>query len=244
MKDFDEREELAPRDIVARAIDQMLKKTGDEHIFLDASHLNKNDLIDHFPTIYAKCLQRGIDITRDSIPVAPAAHYLCGGIKVNENAITSIHNLYASGECASTGLHGANRLASNSLIEAIVFAHKAYIHAANIIQNINFVSDIPEWNDEGTTHPKEMILITHNFRELQQLMSNYVGIVRSNDRLKRAFDRLKMLHDETESLYKTTKISPQLCELRNAINVAYLVIRSATERKKSIGLHYNIDYPA
>ncbi len=241
MKDFDPREELATRDIVARTIDHVLKKTGDEYVYLDASHLNKNDLIEHFPTIYAKCLQRGIDISREPIPVTPAAHYLCGGIKVDENACTSINYLYASGECASTGLHGANRLASNSLIEALVFSHKAYTHASSLVKKINFVSGIPDWNDEGTTNPKEMILITHNFRELQSLMSNYVGIVRSNDRLKRAYDRLEMLYKETELLYKTSKISPQLCQLRNAINVAYLVIRAATIRKNNIGLHYNID---
>ncbi|HNV96418.1 MAG TPA: L-aspartate oxidase [Bacteroidales bacterium] len=242
MKDFDSRLELAPRDIVARAIDYMLKKTGDDHVLLDASHLNKNDLIDHFPTIYAKCLKRNVDITRDPIPVVPAAHYLCGGIKVNQKAQTSIHNLYAAGECASTGLHGANRLASNSLIEAIVFAHLAYIDSLNKIDTISFQENIPDWNDEGTTHPKEMILITHTFKELQQLMTNYVGIVRSNERLHRAFERLKMLHNETENLYKTTKISPQLCELRNSINVAYLIIKAAMERKQSIGLHYNLDY--
>lgn len=242
MKDFDDRLELAPRDIVARAIDYMLKKTGDDHVLLDATHLNKNDLIDHFPTIYAKCLKRNIDITKEAIPVAPAAHYLCGGIKVNQHAQTTINHLYAVGECASTGLHGANRLASNSLIEAIVFAHNAYINATTKLEHISFKQNIPHWNDERTTHPKEMILITHNFKELQQLMTNYVGIVRSNERLQRAFERLKMIYNETENLYKTTKISPQLCELRNSINVAYLIIKAAMERKQSIGLHFNIDY--
>jgi len=243
MKDFDSREELAPRDIVARAIDYILKKNGDEYVFLDASHLNKNELIEHFPTIYAKCLQRNIDITREPIPVTPAAHYLCGGIKVDMKAQTSIQRLYAAGECASTGLHGANRLASNSLIEALVYAYNAYKDSLNYIEYINYQTNVPNWNDKGTTHPKEMILITHTLKELQQLMTNYVGIVRSNERLKRAFERLKMLHNETEILYKNTKISPQLCELRNSINVAYLIIRAAMERKESIGLHYNIDFP-
>ncbi len=241
MKDFDPREELAPRDIVARAIDYILKKTGDDYVLLDATHLNKNELIERFPTIYAKCLKRGIDITREPIPVTPAAHYLCGGIKVDANARTSINYLYAGGECASTGLHGANRLASNSLMEAIVMSHRAFLDSSKLISNISFNTLIPDWNDEGTTHPKEMILITHNFKELQQLMTNYVGIVRTNNRLKRAFDRLKILYEETEKLYKTTKISPQLCELRNAINVAYLIIRQASERKQNIGLHFNID---
>lgn len=244
MKDFDEREELAPRDIVARAIDYILKKTGNEHIYLDATHLDKNELIDHFPTIYAKCLKHNVDITRDPIPVVPAAHYLCGGIKVNKDGETTINNAYAAGECASTGLHGANRLASNSLIEAIVFANRAFKDSENKIDAIKFQENIPDWNDEGTTHPKEMILITHNFKELQQLMTNYVGIVRSNERLNRAFERLKTIYNETEMLYKSTKISPQLCELRNAINVAYLVIKSAKERKQSVGLHFNIDYPS
>ncbi len=238
MKDFDEREELAPRDIVARAIDFILKKTGDEYVYLDATHLNKNEIIERFPTIYAKCLSLGIDITRQPIPVTPAAHYLCGGIKVDFNGKTTINRLYAGGECACTGMHGANRLASNSLIEAIVTSHRAFIDAQKDINSFIFQENIPEWNDEGTTEPKEMILITQNFKELQQLMTNYVGIVRTTDRLKRAFDRLKILYEETEALYKKTKISPQLCELRNAINVAYLIIRTASERKQSVGLHY------
>ncbi len=241
MKDFDKRQELAPRDIVARSIDYMLKKTGDEYVLLDATHLNKNELIERFPTIYAKCLGKGIDITKDPIPVVPAAHYLCGGIKVDINGKTTINYLYAGGECASTGMHGANRLASNSLIEAIVIAHRAVQHASSLIKKIKHKENIPDWNDEGTTHPKEMILITQNFKELQQMMMNYVGIVRTNDRLTRAFDRLKILYNETEALYKKTKISPQLCELRNAINVAYLIIRAASERKQNIGLHYNLD---
>jgi L-aspartate oxidase len=219
----------------------MLKKTGDDYVYLDATHLNKDELIERFPTIYAKCLSKGIDITKDPIPVVPAAHYLCGGIKVNENSLTSLNNLYACGECACTGMHGANRLASNSLIEALVMSHRAFVHASSYFDKIKFNENIPEWNDEGTTNPKEMILITHNFRELQQLMTNYVGIVRTNDRLQRAFDRLKLLYNETETLYKYTKISPQLCELRNAINVAYLIIKAATERKVNVGLHYNID---
>lgn len=243
MKDFDHRQELAPRDIVARAIDYILKKTGNDYVYLDATHIDKNELLDHFPTIYAKCLEHNIDITKEPIPVAPAAHYLCGGIKVNKNGQTTISNVYAAGECSSTGLHGANRLASNSLIEAIVFAHRAFIDSEKKISNIKFKENIPNWNDEGTTHPKEMILITQNFKELQQLMTNYVGIVRSNERLSRALERLNTIYNETETLYKTTKISPQLCELRNAINVAYLIIKAAKQRKQSVGLHYNIDYP-
>ncbi|PIP53803.1 MAG: L-aspartate oxidase [Bacteroidetes bacterium CG23_combo_of_CG06-09_8_20_14_all_32_9] len=242
MHEYDSRGSLAPRDIVARAIDYEMKKRGEDFVYIDATQSDKNELIYHFPNIYAKCLKIGIDITRDPIPVVPAAHYLCGGIKVDANGCTHIHHLYATGETASTGLHGANRLASNSLVEALVFAHRAAQHAVNIYNDIQYQENIPEWNDKGTTHPRELILITQNTRELHHLMSYYVGIVRSDSRLKRAYSRLEMIYNETEELYKTSKISQKLCELRNLITVGYLVIKAAQARKESIGLHYNIDH--
>jgi L-aspartate oxidase len=198
----------------------------------------------HFPTIYEKCKSIGIDAMRDLIPVVPAAHYMCGGIRVDALGRSSINFLYACGECASTGLHGANRLASNSLLEAIVFAHRIFENITHTIADIPFTEGIPDWSAEGTTDPKEMVLITQSTKELRELMSSYVGIVRNNVRLKRALDRLHLLYSETEELYNTTSISPQLCELRNLITVAYLITRSASMRKESRGLHYNTDYPA
>jgi L-aspartate oxidase len=194
--------------------------------------------------IYEKCLSYGIDITKQYIPVAPAAHYLCGGIVVNENAETSINRLYATGECSCTGLHGANRLASNSLIEAIVYADAAAEHAIPRLDELRINEAIPQWNDEGTRLPEEMILITQSLKEVQQIMSSYVGIVRSNLRLKRAMSRLEILFRETESLFERSVVSRDICELRNCISVAYLIIKQATARKESRGLHYTIDYPS
>ena len=176
------------------------------------------------------------------IPVVPAAHYTCGGIVVDMDARTTIHNLYAAGECSSTGLHGANRLASNSLLEAAVYAFRAFKHGAGAIKSIHFQENIPAWNSEGTRQPDEMVLITHNREELQKVMSNYVGIVRTNIRLKRAFDRLEMIYFETEELYKRTIVSAPLMELRNLVNVAYLIVKQAMERTENRGLHYNSDY--
>ena len=185
----------------------------------------------------------GIDITKDYIPVAPAAHYLCGGIKVDTNACSSIQRLYAVGECSCTGLHGGNRLASNSLIEAVVYADAAAKHSMAHIGNYDYRDDIPEWNDHGTQHPEEMVLITQSAKEVGEIMSTYVGIVRSDLRLKRAWNRLDILYEETEALFKTSKVSRDICELRNIINVGYLIMRQAMERKESRGLHYTIDYP-
>ena len=193
----------------------------------------------HFPNIYEKCLGLGIDITRDYIPVAPAAHYLCGGIKVDLDARSSINRLYAVGECACTGLHGGNRLASNSLIEAVVYADAAAKHSLKVIDNFSYQENIPEWNDEGTQSPEEMVLITQSVKEVGQIMSTYVGIVRSDLRLKRAWDRLDILYEETESLFKRSKASKEICELRNMINTGYLVMRQAMDRKESRGLHYD-----
>lgn len=243
MQKYDSRLSLAPRDIVARAIDNELKLSGNDCVYLDCRHLNKNSLITGFPTIYAKCLSAGIDITRDMIPVVPAAHYTCGGIKVDEYSRSSISMLYASGECASTGLHGANRLASNSLLESVVFSHRASIDAISRINSITFRDDIPNWDTEGMELNEEMILITQSLKDLQAIMSSYVGIVRSNLRLKRALDRLEILHRETEELYDESILTVKLCELRNMINVAYLIIRMAMQRKESRGLHYSLDYP-
>jgi L-aspartate oxidase len=242
MKKYDERKELAPRDIVARAIDNEMKLSGDEFVYLDATHLNSNKLIAEFPTIYAKCLSLGINIAKDLIPVIPAAHYSCGGIKTDKNGCTSIVNLYASGEVASTGLHGANRLASNSLLESAVFSHRAAMHAQAHFKNAIHIDKVPDWDAEGMVLNEEMILVTQSKKEVQSIMSNYVGIVRSNLRLKRGLDRLKIIYKETEDLYQKSLVTEAICELRNLINVAYLVIKLAQKRKQSIGLHYNIDY--
>ena len=243
MDKYDERGSLAPRDIVARAIDNELKNSGEECVYLDCRHLNANSLILNFPKIYAKCLSTGIDLTKEMIPVVPSAHYSCGGIKVDECGRTSIQNLYASGECSSTGLHGANRLASNSLLESIVFSHRASIDTLKKHKTLHYQSNIPDWNAEGVVLNEEMILITQSTKELQSIMSNYVGIVRSNLRLNRALDRLNIIYNETENLYDISIISVEICELRNLINVADLVLKMALQRKESRGLHYSIDYP-
>jgi len=243
MEKYDERRDLAPRDIVARAIDSEMKKGGTEHVYLDCRHMDINKFREHFPNIYEKCKSVGIDVAMQMIPVAPAAHYSCGGIKTDEWGRTSIRNLYAAGECASTGLHGANRLASNSLLEALVFAHRCYLDSIKKVDAIPFREDIPDWNAEGTTAPGEMILITQSIKELQLLMSDYVGIVRTNIRLNRALKRLDLLHEEIEALYETTLLSPQLCEVRNLITTGYLIVKGAQFRKESRGLHYNTDYP-
>jgi L-aspartate oxidase len=243
MERYDERKDLAPRDIVARAIDNEMKVAGTENVFLDCRHFTKEKFVEHFPNIYEKCLSIGIDITKHLIPVAPAAHYSCGGIKTDEDAKTSIKNLYAAGECASTGLHGANRLASNSLLEAMVFAHRAFMDSVKKIDTQQYNKNLPDWKADGTSSPKEMILITQSVKELKLLMSDYVGIVRNNERLQRALKRLDLLFIETEELYKKTNVSPQLCELRNMITVAFLIVKSAEFRHESRGLHFNTDYP-
>jgi L-aspartate oxidase len=244
MHKYDERGSLAPRDIVARAIDREMKIRGAEYMCLDCRHLDKEGFIAHFPTIHDKCLSIGIDPMKTMIPVTPACHYMCGGIKTDEMGRTSIRRLYAAGECTSTGLHGANRLASNSLLEAMVFAHRIYL---DVRENVGGIApppaNIPEWDARGTTDPQELVLITQSIKELKDVMSYYVGIVRTNERLQRANDRLYLLYRETEELYNKTTISPQLCELRNLLTIAYLITRSAAMRKESRGLHYNTDYP-
>jgi L-aspartate oxidase len=243
MQKYDNRASLAPRDVVARAIDNEMKISGENHIYLDARRLDKNHIFAHFPNIYAKCLSIGIDICKDMIPVVPAAHYSCGGIAVDQWGCSSIENLYALGECSSTGLHGANRLASNSLLESLVFSHRAKQHASKKINSIAFKEGIKDWNAEGTVSNEEMILVTQSVRELQAIMSNYVGIVRSNLRLQRAFDRLNIIYRETETLYQRSVVTKEICELRNMVGTAYLIIREAMKRKESLGLHYLIDYP-
>ncbi len=234
---------LAPRDVVARSIDNEMKVRGDDYVFLDITHRDPKETVSHFPNIYRKCLSIGIDITKEMIPVAPAAHYCCGGVKVDLNGETSIRRLYALGETSCTGLHGANRLASNSLTEAVVYADQAARHSAAHLHEYGLQKGIPAWNADGTTATEEMVLITQNAKEMQQIMSNYVGIVRSNLRLERALRRLEIIFKENEELYLKSTPTKELCELRNMIDVGYLIIKQAQAMKRSIGLHYSLDYP-
>ncbi len=243
MHRYDSRGSLAPRDIVARAIDNEMKLRGDDFEYLDVTHKDPEVTKKEFPTIYEKCLKYGIDITKEYIPISPTQHYSCGGVNVDLNGRSSIGRLYAIGEVACTGLHGANRLASNSLIEAVVYADVAAKDAISILKYLDFRTDIPDWNDEGTSLTEEMVLITQSFKEVEQIMSNYVGIVRSNLRLQRALSRLEILYRETESLFNRSVVSREICELRNVISVSYLIIKQALARKESRGLHYTIDYP-
>lgn len=243
MEKYDARKDLAPRDIVARAIDNEMKISGTEYVYLDCRAMDKEKFTQHFPNIYEYCKNNGIDVFEQMIPVAPASHYCCGGIKTNEEGQSSIKYLYACGECASTGLHGANRLASNSLLEALVFAHRCADDSAVHFQQTNLKTEVPDWDASGTTDPKEMILITQSLKELQSTMSDYVGIVRNDIRLERAMKRLDLLHAESEQLYRETTLSPQLCELRNLITIGYLIVKSAELRHESRGLHFSTDYP-
>lgn len=243
METYDDRKELAPRDIVARAIDDQLKKRGDDYVYLDVTHLSSDKIREEFPTIYDTCLKFGLDITQQQIPVVPATHYTCGGVATDLYGQTSIEGLYACGETACTGLHGANRLASNSLLESLVFADRAFQKAIHEYQQVTFCEQIPEWDESGTENTEELILVSHNRDELRKVMWDYVGIVRSNIRLKRALHRTEMLYHETEEFYHRTKVSVALCELRNLVSVGYLIVRSAMQRKESRGLHFNTDYP-
>ena len=237
---LDERGELASRDIVSQGIDKELKQSGDAHVYLDCTHLNLEAFKNHFPNIYEQCKSLHIDISKDWIPVVPASHYLCGGIEVDKHGRTTIENLFACGECSRTGLHGANRLASNSLLEALVFAHNVFAYQNEHPSELSFV-EIPDWNEEGTSVPKEHVLIQHNLKQLQALMQNYVGIVRSNDRLKKAINHLDLIYNEVEELYKKSTLSTSLCELRNMVNVAHLIISQSIERKENKGGFLNID---
>jgi L-aspartate oxidase len=244
MKKYHPDADLAPRDIVARAIDTEMKKRGDDCVYLDVTHMDKDLIKDHFPHIDSYLSSLKIDMTNEPIPVVPAAHYMCGGVMTDLNGRSSLDGLYVTGEAACTGVHGANRLASNSLLEALVFSYKAYKTAVNDIQNANFkFPAIPHWNDEGTYNQEEWVLISHDQREIQRLMSDYVGIVRSDERLERADRRIGLIVDEVEQFYKKTKITAPLLELRNIACMASLIIRSALFRKESRGLHYTLDYP-
>ncbi|MDD8018070.1 MAG: L-aspartate oxidase, partial [Bacteroidota bacterium] len=244
MKKYHVQASLAPRDIVARAIDAELKKSGDECVYLDLKHLNADAVKDHFPNIYQRCLKHNIDITKDFISVVPAAHYSCGGVVVDQNGATSISGLYAVGEVSMTGLHGANRLASNSLLEAVVFSHNAaeIIRRKTLQKNV-VPQNIPDWDDSGTINSEEWVLISHNRKEIQQLMWDYVGIVRSNHRLERSQRRIKLVLEEVKDFYQRTKVNEGLIELRNLSCVADLIIQSALKRKESRGLHFTTDYP-
>jgi len=242
MINYDAREDLAPRDIVARAIDSEMKISGEQYMFLDCTHMNMQEFSHHFPNIQEKCESIGIDVSKDYIPVVPAAHYMCGGIQVDVHGCSSLKRLYAIGECSNTGLHGANRLASNSLLQGLVYGHRSANHLAEHIDGQNFTEQVPEWDAEGTIAAREKVLITQSLSELKDIMGTYVGIVRSNVRLKRALDRLYLLYEETERLYANTVVAPQLLELRNLITIGYLIARSAKERKESRGLHYTVDY--
>lgn len=245
MPDFDERAELAPRDIVARAIDYEMKRLGANCVYLDISHKDKDFIIEHFPTIYAKCLSVGLDITKEALPVVPAAHYTCGGVVTDFNGKTDLDNLYAIGEVAYTGLHGANRMASNSLLECIVFAHAA---AKDILTKLDksessSLNSIPEWDESRVSDSDEEVVITHNWHELRLFMWDYVGIVRTTKRLERAQSRVELLQQEIQDYYVNFKVSNNLLELRNLVQVAELIIQCALSRKESRGLHYTLDYP-
>jgi len=242
MEAYDKRKDLAPRDIVARAIDDQLKKRGDQSVYLDVSHLDSDSIKEEFPTIYETCLSHGLDITKKQIPVVPAAHYNCGGVVTDLHGKTSINRLYACGETASTGVHGANRLASNSLLEALYFAKKASEKASEEFLDYEYETDIPEWDETNTFNTKEWVLISHNRNAIKQIMWDYVGIVRSDFRLERAIRRLKMLYEEIEDFYERTSVSVPLCELRNLTSVAYLIIEFAMNRSENRGLHYNSDH--
>lgn len=245
MKKYDEREELASRDIVARAIDDVMKKTGAEFVGLDCRHLDREKFLAHFPNIYEKCLSEGIDLFNQLIPVVPAQHYLCGGINVDKDGQTSIKNLFAVGECTNTGLHGANRLASNSLLEALVYGHNAAVKTAELLEkddfNYEFLTNVPEWNDEGMRMMDEMVVITYLRKDLQSLMSDLVGIVRSDERLKLAAMQADKIFKSVNELYQFSILSPQLSELRNLVSVAHLIISQSIQQKENRGAFFNKD---
>ena len=243
MKRFDKRGELAPRDIVARAIDHEMKRLGSDCVYLDISHKSPDFLLHHFPTVKARCLELGIDICRDPIPVVPAAHYTCGGVMVDSHGLTDIDNLYAIGETSFTGLHGANRMASNSLLECMVYGHSAAKHIIEKFSQAPTPIPAPDWDESQVTDSDEDIVISHNWDELRRFMWDYVGIVRTDKRLERALRRAELLQQEINEYYRNHKVSNDLIELRNLAKVAELIIRSAMLRKESRGLHYTLDYP-
>jgi L-aspartate oxidase len=245
MEDYHEMKDLAPRDIVARAIDNEMKKSGVPNVFLDITHKPAGVIRSHFPSIYEKCLSLGIDITVQPIPVVPAAHYMCGGIETDLSGKTNIQYLYAAGETACTGVHGGNRLASNSLLECLVFANRIAMDISES-KNLEFpveTKEIPNWNKEGTKNAEEWVLVSHDRNEIKTLMSNYVGIVRSNLRLMRASRRIQLIREEVKDFYDRTTVSLGLLELRNLALIADIIVRSALLRKESRGLHFSTDYP-
>ena len=244
MEKYDPRLELATRDIVARAIDSEIKISGEDHVYLSLTHLDPQKVIEHFPNIYKTCLGFGIDILKDPIPVVPAAHYMCGGVVVDLLGQSDIQNLFVGGENACTGVHGANRLASNSLLEALVWSNRSVLAVQDKIKDMKLYSHlIPEWDDDNTSNTEEWVLVSHDFKEIRQIMWDYVGIVRSNLRLQRAAKRIKFISKEIEEFYKRTKLTPEIIELRNISIVAQLIIQCALQRQESRGLHYNTDMP-
>ncbi|BFM16793.1 L-aspartate oxidase [Maricurvus nonylphenolicus] len=243
MHNFDERKELAPRDIVARAIDHEMKRLGSDCLYLDISHKSEDFISEHFPTIKARCLEFGIDITKEAIPVVPAAHYTCGGVVVDHHGRTDLDSLYAIGETSFTGLHGANRMASNSLLECIVYAQSAAESILGELDSLPMPEPAPAWDESRVTNSDEDVVISHNWDELRRFMWDYVGIVRTRKRLERATHRIKLLQKEIQEYYSNYKVTNDLIELRNLATVAELIIRSAMQRKESRGLHYSLDYP-
>lgn len=243
MHRFDDRGELAPRDVVARAIDHEMKRLGCDNLYLDISHKPEGFINEHFPNVKKECLKYGIDITKEAIPIVPAAHYTCGGIIVDKNGQTDLQNLYAIGETSFTGLHGANRMASNSLLECIVYAQSAANHIHKKLESIGDIQDHRPWDESQVTDSDEDVVISHNWDELRRFMWDYVGIVRTHKRLERALHRVKLLQKEIAEYYSNYKVGHDLVELRNLVTVAQLIIWSALERKESRGLHYSLDYP-
>jgi len=240
---FDDRAELAPRDIVARTIDHEIKRLGIRHVWLDITHKSPEFIKEHFPTLYARLLELGIDITKDMIPVVPAAHYTCGGVVVDSNSQTDIEGLYAIGETSYTGLHGANRMASNSLLECFVYGMSAAKDIESKFDKNFKLPEVPTWDDSQVTNPDEDVVILQNWDELRSTMWNYVGIVRTTKRLERALHRIEMLKREITEYYQDYRVSKNLIELRNLVLVSEMIVRCAMHRKESRGLHYTLDYP-